>query len=695
MTIQHHNHKGLSVSIKLLLPILIVFLGLWTAATLAYGYFARNSLEQTARKETEDLAILLKQDLQQKQRLLSLTTRWLSEEDSIIQAVASNDQTILLRAVLPLQAALELDLVRIVDTNDQLLVSSQQRSLSAKNFQDATLNTLTQTGMELSGILITTNTSIPPVLSSFISIKSDEELLATLTTAVAIDNTLLQEIRGNTSMHLIAFEGDQVKASTLPLDDYPLQQFPAPNASPTQVTIAEAAYLVKTVKFSTLGNQILKIAVLKSAEETELAQRQLWLIVSGFGLLGGVMFTAVVVAGFRMTQGLSRRIQNLTQATQKLAAGDLKTLIPVDTNDEVGILAQEFNTMAQQLDSRDQQLHQQMQQLNNTLEELHQTQEQLVQQEKMAALGQLIAGIAHEINNPLGAIRASANNTDKALQLIIEEFTDLHQRLNTTEIEQLFLLINQGLKHQTLISSSEGRRLKRQVVAQLKEHQIDNARYIADLLVEMGVHETPELWLPLMKHESGEWALEFAYNFASTYANNQIILHAVERSSKTIFALKSYARFDRSGKKQVVQVAQGLETVLELYHNQIKHNIQLVREYQDDTAIWGYPDELIQVWTNLIHNAIQAMKSGGTLTLNTHQQDNGIQVNIADTGSGIDPETQAKIFDAFFTTKPMGEGSGLGLHICKKIIDKHQGYIKVESQPGSTQFQVWLPVGSA
>ncbi|MGB3402036.1 MAG: ATP-binding protein [Microcoleaceae cyanobacterium] len=692
---QHHNHKGLPVSIKLLLPILIVFLGLWTAATLAYGYFARHSLEQTARKETEDLAILLKQDLEQKQRLLSLTTRWLSEEESLIQAVASNDQTVLLRAVLPLQAALELDLVRVVDTNDRLLVSSQQRSLSARKFQDTTLNALTQTGMELSGILMTTDASIPPILSSFISIKSSDAILGTLTTALAIDNTLLQEIRGDTSMHLIAFEGDKVKASTLPLDQYPLQQFPSANTSPTQINIAEEAYLVKTVKFSTLGDQILKIAVLKSAQETEQAQRQLWLIVGGFGLLGGAMFTAVVIAGFRMTQGLSRRIQNLTQATQKLAKGDLKTLIPVDSHDEVGILAEEFNTMAQQLDSRDQQLHQQMQQLNHTLEELHQTQEQLIQQEKMAALGQLIAGIAHEINNPLGAIRASANNTDKALQVIIEEFTDLHQRLNTTEIEQLFLLINQGLKHQTLRSSAESRRLKRKVMAQLQEHQIDNARYIADLLVEMGVDETPELWLPLLKHESGEWALEFAYNFASTYANNQIILHAVERSSKTIFALKSYARFDRSGNKQVLHVTQGLETVLELYHNQLKHNIQLVRDYQEDIAIWGYPDELVQVWTNLIHNAIQAMKSGGTLTLSTHQQDNGIQVNIADTGGGIEPETQAKIFDAFFTTKPVGEGSGLGLHICKKIIDKHQGYIKVESQPGSTQFHVWLPVGSA
>jgi signal transduction histidine kinase len=121
--------------------------------------------------------------------------------------------------------------------------------------------------------------------------------------------------------------------------------------------------------------------------------------------------------------------------------------------------------------------------------------------------------------------------------------------------------------------------------------------------------------------------------------------------------------------------------------------VEVVRNYQAQLpAVLCYPDELNQVWTNLIHNALQAMDNQGTLTIEAVQKDTSVLVKITDSGKGIPPEILPKIFEPFFTTKPAGEGSGLGLDIVKKIIEKHQGKIDVESVPGKTAFTVSLPI---
>lgn len=330
--------------------------------------------------------------------------------------------------------------------------------------------------------------------------------------------------------------------------------------------------------------------------------------------------------------------------------------------------------------------------LARAIKDLEQAQGQLVDQEKMAALGQLVAGIAHEINTPLGAIQASAGNTTKALIESIEQLPKLNQYLDSEQQDCFFQLLDRSIGNNLLVTSAEKRPLKQKLTKQLKEHEIENSRSIADVFIDMSVYEDVSSFLPLLKHSQVDWILQLAYNLTRLWANNLTIQTAVERASKVVFALKNYAHSDRNGEKQLVQVTDSIETVLQIYHNQIKRDINLIREYQNQPEIWCYPEELMQVWTNLIHNGLQAMEQKGTLKIATEQQGDQIKIAIADSGCGIPQEIQAHIFEPFYTTKPAGEGSGLGLYISQKIIDKHQGRMEVESQPGNTIFTVWLPI---
>ena len=341
---------------------------------------------------------------------------------------------------------------------------------------------------------------------------------------------------------------------------------------------------------------------------------------------------------------------------------------------------------------------------------LHRWQEtdsQLRQSERLAQLGTLSAGLAHELNNPAAAVARSAAQLTEGLSAYDEARTALLAAGVTEEQQRLIdeaVTAAAGHDPNALSALQRGDR-EDELNDWLEAASVDRAWEIAPALVEAGLtlDDVRGLQQSLGDEHLGP-ALTTLTHGTSLRRGISEIEEGARRLSEIVRAMKSYSYMDR-GDMQSVSITQGIDDTLTILKRKLD-NIEVVREYEDGLPeIEGFGGELNQVWTNLIDNASFAindrMESDGSkdgrITIRACVVDDLIDIQVEDNGKGIPVEAQQKIFDSFFTTKPVGVGTGLGLDISYRIIvNKHQGSLRLlSSEPGRTVFQVELPIHAA
>jgi signal transduction histidine kinase len=334
------------------------------------------------------------------------------------------------------------------------------------------------------------------------------------------------------------------------------------------------------------------------------------------------------------------------------------------------------------------------------LSRMREDQVQLQQSEKMAQLGTITAGVAHELNNPAAAVKRSSDQLVEAIQNLDASYAHI-SRLGFDEhqwqvLNQLADKANQSATSPPEMDALTRSDLEGQIEMWLEDHEIDKSWLIAPNLVNLKFDEDE---LAALAKEFPEARLmciiEWLDATFTVYSLLNELSQGSGRISTIVKALKSYAYLDQAP-VQLVNVHQGLDDTLTILQNKLKKGINIRREYAPDLPeIMGYGSELNQVWTNIIDNAIDALGSreDGQIVIRTCQESEWVVVEIEDNGPGIPKEIQTKIFDAFFSTKGVGKGTGLGLNISYSIVvQKHRGDLRVRSEPRQTIFEVWLPI---
>ena len=349
-----------------------------------------------------------------------------------------------------------------------------------------------------------------------------------------------------------------------------------------------------------------------------------------------VIFIAVLYLLVGFYQSVRSIVETLGEISRKLVAGETSSLAKLDAKDELAELATSFNNIGSTLIARNNELE-----VNNKL--IREQQSQLIQSEKMASLGQMVAGIAHEVNTPLGFVRNNIEVMSKFQNRMIDTLNEYHflrDQLINGNVDALEEQLN---KVSEISKKIEGKQFKDKVDSVLNESLV-----------------------------------------------------GIDRIQELVLDLKNFSRLDEESFK-LSNINDGIDSALKIANNMIKNKVEVHRDFAGNLDVECFPARMNQVFLNLISNGVQAIPENGDLWISTSREmiesTEYAVISIRDNGKGIPKENLEKIFEPFFTTKPVGEGTGLGLSIVYKIIEQHNGFITVDSEVGKgTTFLIKIPV---
>jgi len=357
-------------------------------------------------------------------------------------------------------------------------------------------------------------------------------------------------------------------------------------------------------------------------------------------IVSSIVFIIGIIIGFWLSRNITVPVQALRNAANKVGEGDLTQRVKIRYGDEIGELAKAFNKMVEDLARASEELKKANldlalanEALQTTLDDLKSAQDKLIQSEKMASLGQLTAGIAHEINNPINFVSAN-------IRPLMDDMTDVMKVIRLYE-----KTINEkGMQKEF----SEVDKFKREEKTDLTMEEI--------ITLLKGMEE------------------------------------GAARTFEIVKGLRNFSRLDQNLFRKA-NLNEALESTLILLHSSYKNRIEIVKQFGDIPEIDCFPGQINQVFMNILSNAIQSITGEGTIFIKTWLVGGMVKISIRDSGSGMNEDVRKKIFDPFFTTKDVGKGTGLGLSISYGIIQKHNGEIDVFSKPGEgTEFIICIPV---